>query len=309
MEGERMSRVAVIGVGDLGSSIGYEVASRGFVEELVLIDIYRELAEGNAADIEQALAFRNNTKVYAGDYVDARGSDVIIVTAGRPRTPDTKSRMELLRFNKEIIQDVASRLGEFRGEPVIITLTNPVDVMNYLIWKYTDFDRRKILGSAGQLDSSRFRVVLSRAFNVPVLDVEAYVIGEHGDGQVPVFSRVKIKQEKTTFARAEQENIKEELKSAALEVISKKGATTFAPASNTADIVQSVLQNGKDLVVCSTVLDGEYGVSDVSIGVPAVIGRRGINEIVEWRLEDVEWNLFYMGAQKLRTVISEILSS
>ncbi|MFQ6095577.1 MAG: malate dehydrogenase [Candidatus Bathyarchaeia archaeon] len=304
-----MGKVAVIGVGKLGSCISYEIASRGIAEEIVLIDIYRELAEGNAEDIEQALAFRNNTEVYAGEYEDANGSDVIIVTAGKPRTPEMKSRMELLKVNKEIIRDVVLKLRDVGGEPIIITLTNPVDVMNYLMWMYTDLDRRRVLGSAGQLDSSRFRVVLSKRFKVPVLEVDAYVIGEHGDNQVPVFSRVKIKGEKRIFAEAEQQEIKENLRAAALGVISKKGATLFAPASNTADIVQSVLDDRKNLAVCSVVLDGEYGLSDVSIGVPVIVGRRGVEKIVEWDLEDTESTLFYRGAQRLKGVIGEILGS
>jgi len=304
-----MIKVAIIGVGNLGSSIGYEIAGRGIVDELVLIDTIRELAEGNAADIEQALAFRNNMKVYAGGYEYAKGSDVVIVTAGKPRTPDMRSRMELLRSNMKIIRDVALELREIGGAPVVITLTNPVDVMNYLMWSYTHFDRSRILGSAGQLDSSRFRAVLSRILNVPVLDVEAYVIGEHGDSQVPVFSRVKIKGEKRTFPNAEKEKINEELKGAASEVISKKGATIFAPANNTADVVESVLQDKRDLAVCSVVLDGEYDVRGVSIGVPTILGRLGVEEIVEWNLDVAERKLFYMGVQELKDTISGILGS
>ena len=304
-----MIKVAIIGVGNLGSSIGYEIAGRGIVDELVLIDTIRELAEGNAADIEQALAFRNNMKVYAGGYEDAKGSDVVIVTAGKPRTPDMRSRMELLRSNMKIIRDVALELREIGGAPVVITLTNPVDVMNYLMWSYTQFDRRRTVGSAGQLDSSRFRAVLSRILNVPVLDVEAYVIGEHGDSQVPVFSRVKIKGEKRTFPNAEKEKINEELKGAASEVISKKGATIFAPANNTADVVESVLQDKRDLAVCSVVLDGEYDVRGVSIGVPTILGRLGVEEIVEWNLDVAERKLFYMGARELKDTISGILGS
>jgi len=304
-----MSKVSVIGVGNLGSCISYEIASRGVVEELVLIDIYRELAEGNAEDIAQALAFKNNTEVHAGDYKDTKGSDIIIVTAGKPRTPDMKSRMELLNVNKRIIRDVALKLRDVGGEPVIITLSNPVDIMNYLMWRFTGFKRKRILGSAGQLDSSRFRVVLSKRFKVPVLDVEAYVIGEHGDNQVPIFSRIKIKGERKTFTEAEKEEIRREIKKAALEVISKKGATIFAPASNTADIVQSVLQDKKNLVVCSAILDGEYGLKNVSIGVPVIIGRAGVEKIMEWDLDDSEKELFYAGANKLRNIISDISSS
>ncbi|MEM2875537.1 MAG: malate dehydrogenase [Candidatus Bathyarchaeia archaeon] len=303
-----MSKVAVIGVGNLGSCISYEIASRGIVDELALVDIYRELAEGNAEDIEQALAFRNYVKVYAGSYEDVKGSDLVVVTAGKPRTPDIKSRMELLKVNKEVIRNVALKLRDIVGESVVITLTNPVDVMNYLMWRYTGFDRRRILGSAGQLDSSRFRIVLSKRFKVPVLDVEAYVIGEHGDDQVPIFSKVKIKGENRTLYGVEREEIIEDLKRSALGVISKKGATTFAPASNTADIAQSILQDRKDLAVCSVVLEGEYGLSGLSIGVPVIIGRQGIEKILEWDLEEGERRLFNAGAEKLKRIIQETFS-
>jgi len=183
-----MCKATVIGVGNLGSCIAYELVARGIVDQIVLIDIYRELAEGNAEDISQAMAFRSNVEVAPGDYEDADGSEVVIVAAGKPRTPDMKSRMDLLKVNLRIIESVASDIRKIRGEPIVVTLTNPVDVMNYVMWKRTGFDRRRVIGSAGMLDSARFRKALSRKLGVPVLDVEAYVIGEHGDNQVPVFS-------------------------------------------------------------------------------------------------------------------------
>ena len=302
-----MVKITIIGVGNLGSCIGYEVANRGLADELVLIDIYKDLAEGNAEDIEQSLAFRNNTKVYAGDYCDAEGSDIIIVTAGKPRSPEMKSRMDLLNINNKIIREVALNLKALKDDSILITLTNPVDVMNYLMWKYTGFDRRKVLGSAGQLDSARFRVVLSRRFNVPVLDVNAFVIGEHGENQVPVFSMVKIKGEKVTFKVDEKRIITAKLRESALKVISKKGATIYAPANNTANIIQNIIQDGEDICICSTILDGEYGLKDISIGVPVRIGREGVKEIIEWRLDDEERRLFNRGAERLHKTIREIL--
>jgi len=298
-----MSKATVIGVGSLGSCIAYEVANRGLVDELVLIDVYRDLAEGNAADIEQSLAFRNNTRVTVGDYKDAEGSRVIIIAAGKPRTPEMRSRVELLEVNRRIVKDVASNLRDLRGDFIIITLTNPVDVMNYLMWRYTGLDRRRVLGSAGMLDSSRFRSVLSKRYSVPILDVTAYVIGEHGDNQVPVFSKVQIGGEYKTFTEGEKAEINSELKESALRVISKKGATIFAPANNTVNTVQAILKDEKSLVACSVVLNGEYGLKNISIGVPAILGKSGIERILEWKLDGDEEKSFYSGAEEIRKVI------
>lgn len=298
-----MSKISVIGVGNLGSCISYEVANRGIVDELVLVDIYRDLAEGNAEDITQAMAFRNNVKVYAGEYDDVSGSDVVVVTAGKPRTSDMKTRMDLLNVNKRIIKDVASKLKRLEGDFVVVTLTNPVDLINYLMWRYTGFDRRRVIGSAGQLDTARFRTVLSRRYKVPVLDVKAYVIGEHGDKQVPLFSMVELNGKRRIFSKEEQMDIREGLRKSALEVISKKGATVYAPANNTVNVIQSILEDEKELAVCSAVLQGEYGLSDLSIGVPVIIGRNGIKKVLEWKLDEEERSVFYQGAERLKKTI------
>ncbi|MDH5795416.1 MAG: malate dehydrogenase [Candidatus Bathyarchaeota archaeon] len=302
-----MSKATVIGVGSLGSCIAYEIANRGLVDELVLVDICRELAEGNAADISQALAFRSNVKVTDGSYGEAEDSDIVVVTAGKPRTPDMESRMELLEANKKIISTVASNLKKMSGNPVIVTLTNPVDVMNYVMWKSTGLERGRALGSAGMLDSARFRTVLSRRCRAPILDVEAYVIGEHGENQVPVFSKVKVRGKMTTFSMRERTGIAHELRQSALDVISKKGATIFAPANNTANLVESILKNSKETAVCSAVLDGEYGLGKVSIGVPVTLGLNGIERIVQWELDEEERRSFYRGADYLSKTVRELL--
>ncbi|MEM1530597.1 MAG: malate dehydrogenase [Candidatus Bathyarchaeia archaeon] len=300
-------KVSVIGVGNLGSCIAYELANRGIVEEMVLIDIVRDLAEGNAMDIGHSIAFRNNTKVYAGDYSDAEGSHIIVVTAGKPRSPEMKTRLELLEVNKRIIADVAQNLKRLGDEPILITLTNPVDIMNYLLWKYTGMPRRKVIGSASMLDSARFRYFLSRKYGVSVLDVEAYVIGEHGENQVPVFSRVKIRGEVRGFTSLERSEIIDELKKSALAVISKKGATVYAPANNTVNMIESIIRGERRISICSAVLEGEYGLKDISIGVPVTLGKNGIEEIHEWSLDEDERKLFYLGAESIRKAIESIL--
>ncbi len=295
-----MSKATVIGVGNLGSCIAYQIANLGLVHELILVDVYRDLAEGNAADIEQALAFHSNLKVRSGDYKDAEGSDVIVVTAGKPRTPEMKSRIELLEVNKKIIQEVALNLKRMKNEPIVVTLTNPVDIMNFLMYKNTGFDRRRVLGSAGMLDSSRLRIVLSKKYSASVLDIEAYVIGEHGESQVPVFSQIRIKGKRMAFNEIERAEIIKELSKSALDVINKKGATIFAPTNNTIDMLQMILRDEKRIAVCSVVLDGEYGLKGVSIGVPVILGRKGVEKILEWELDDEERQSLYKGANYIK---------
>lgn len=304
-----MIKITVIGVGNLGSCIAYEIACRRLVDRIVLVDVFRELAEGNALDIAQAIAFRNNTEVVAGNYEDTRGSNIIVVTAGKPRTPDMKSRMDLLEANAKIIMSVASELKKLKETPVIITLTNPVDIMNYVMWKSMGMDRRKVIGSAGMLDSARFKTVLSAKYGVSNLDVEAYVIGEHGDNQVPVFSQVRIKNQKKTFSEVERFEVMNRLKDSALQVISKKGATIYAPASNTANIIEAIVKDEKKGAVCSVVLEGEYGLKDVSLGVPVILGCNGVEKVVEWNLDEHEKTLFRKGADQLKDTIKTIFGS
>jgi len=300
-------KISVIGVGNLGSCIAYEIANRGLTEELVLIDILRDLAEGNAADIGQAIAFRNNVEVYAGDYEDAADSEMIVVTAGKPRTPKMKTRLELLEVNKKIISNVAQRIRRIAKDSIVITLTNPVDVINYLMWRYTGFPRRRVIGSAGMLDSARFRYVLSRRHSVPVLDVEAYVIGEHGENQVPVFSKVKIGGEDIKFADEEKIEIFRDLRKSALTVISKKGATIYAPANNTVNMIEAILERKRNIYVCSAILDGEYNLKNISIGVPVILGENGIEKIIEWNLDEDEEKIFYSGAKNIENAIKSVL--
>jgi malate dehydrogenase len=301
-----MKKVAIVGSGNLGSCIAYEIANRNLVDELVLIDVFHDLAEGNAADIRQGIAFRNNTKVFAGNFQDAMGSQVVVVTAGKPRTQNMKSRMDLLKINKNIIFDVAEKIKKHCPKSIIVTLTNPVDIMNFLMWKKTGFDRRRILGSAGMLDSARFRNVLKTSLDVSILDLDAYVMGEHGEYQVPVFSQVKVKGKIFYLNKKEKTEIIKKIKEAATDVISKKGATIYAPANNTANILQMILCDEKKAGICSVVLQGEYGIEGVSLGVPIIIGQQGVEEFLEWQLSNNEKSVLLKGTKKMRNIIKKI---
>lgn len=296
-----MPKISFIGAGNLGSAIAYEVATRGIAQEIVLIDILKDLAEGQAADIQQALPFRNMTKVRSGDYPDLQGSDVIVLTAGKPRTPDMKDRLELAKINKNILSSIIPHIKQHAPQAIIITITNPMDIINHLLYQQ-GFSRQKVIGSGGQLDSSRFRSVLGH----PTHQVEAHILGEHGEQQIPVFSKVLVNGKKVTYSEPEQQQIMEDIRQSAHKVISKKGATVYAPASNTADMVEAIVKDSRKLMICSVNLQGEYGLYGVSLGVPCVLGKNGIENVEEWDLSIKEHGKLKSAAEKLKGILKEL---
>src|SRR3989338_7880508 len=296
-----MSKLSLLGSGNLGAAIAYEIASRNLVDELVLIDILKDLAQGQAADIQQALPFRNKTKVYSADYPALTNSDIIIITAGKPRTPEMNDRLQLAEINFRIVGSILSEIKRYSPHSIIITITNPMDLINHFIHQQ-GFRRERVIGSGGQLDSSRFRVALG----YPEKEVEAYVLGEHGEDQVPIFSRVAINGVKQSCSSTERENIKKKIRQAALTIIQKKGATVFAPASNTADMVEAILKNQHKLMVCSANLQGEYGLEDVSVGVPVIVGEKGIERIEEWELDEEELPQLREAGRKMKELYATL---
>ena len=296
-----MTKLSIIGAGNLGAAIAYEIASRGLVDEVVLIDILKDLAEGQAVDIQQALPFRNRTQVYSADYPALANSDIIILTAGKPRTPEMSDRLLLAEINVKIVGSILQEIKKYCPQSIMITITNPMDLINHFIFKH-GFSKEKVIGSGGQLDSSRFRVALGH----PQQQVEAYVLGEHGEDQVPIFSRVKINGQPRAFSSSEQETIKQKIKQSALTVIQKKGATVFAPASNTADMVEAIVKNQHRLMICSVNLQGEYGLADVSLGVPVILGKNGIEKIEEWNLDNQELQQLQEAGRKLKGLYATI---
>ncbi len=296
-----MVKVSIIGSGNLGAVIGYEIATRGIVDELVFVDIIKDLAEGQAADIQQALPFRNRARIYAGDYPAIAGSEVIVLTAGKPRTPDLKDRLQLAEINIKIVGSILQEIKKRAPGAVIVTLTNPLDIINRFIHTF-GFARERVIGSGGQLDSSRFRVALG----FPDKPVEAYVLGEHGEDQVPIFSNVNIEGNRMQFMAPEKTEILGKIKQSALAVIQKKGATVFAPACNTAEMVEAIIKDQKKRMMCSVNLNGEYGLHDVSLGIPVVLGKKGVEHIETWDLGADEIRQLQEAGKKLQEFYASV---
>ena len=269
-----MARLAILGVGRIGGELAYLAASLGITDELVLYDTAPDLLKAQVLDIRHT----GLDIAVSSEVNDIRDADLCVFSAGMPRNPSVKTRADLLHANLPATRSCAGILKEFSG--VLITVTNPMDINNYYLAKTTGIPRERCIGFGGQLDSARFGIALGSQN----LSGHPSVLGEHGEHQVPVFSRLDTKVETPL-----REEILRELQGASMEVIRGKGGTVFGPALHLARLVRMVLQDTREPAICSAVLDGEYGLEDCSLGVPVRVGRDGIREIEEWELD--AWEL------------------
>ncbi|WP_053948894.1 malate dehydrogenase [Halolamina sediminis] len=303
-----MTKVSVVGAaGTVGAAAGYNLALRDVVDELVYVDIpeQEDVTVGQAADANHGVAYDSNTTVRQGGYADTAGSDVVIITAGIPREPG-QTRIDLAGDNAPIMDDIGSSIAEHNDDFVTITTSNPVDLLNRHLYETGDRDRSKVIGFGGRLDSARFRYVLSERFDTQVGNVEATILGEHGDAQVPVFSKVRVDGRDPEFTSDEREEIFADLQQSAMDVIERKGATEWGPATGVAHMAEAVIRDTGEVLPGSIVLDGEYGYEDTAFGVPIKLGENGVEEVVEWDLSDYESGLMDDAAEKLRDQYAKI---
>ncbi|MFB6303947.1 MAG: malate dehydrogenase [Haloferacaceae archaeon] len=303
-----MSKVSIIGAaGTVGAAAGYSLALRDVADEIVFVDIpdKEDEAVGQAADANHGVAYDSNTTVRQGGYEATAGSDVVVITAGIPRQPG-QTRIDLAGDNAPIMEDIYESLAEHSDDFVSVTTSNPVDLLNRHLYEAGDRSRHQVIGFGGRLDSARFRYVLAERFDAPVRNVEATILGEHGDAQVPVFSKVRVDGRDPSFDADEREEILGALQESAMDVIERKGATQWGPATGVAHTVEAILRDTGEVLPCSVKLDGEYGHEDTAFGVPCKLGSDGVEEVVEWDLESYEEDLMGDAAAKLRDQYDEI---
>jgi len=265
-----MVRLAVMGVGRIGGEVAFLATAQGLVDELVLYDQVRRLLRAQVLDIRHT----GLPVTVTTDIRDIRDADICVFAAGSSRTPAVKTRADLLAVNLPAARKCARLLHGFSG--LLVTVTNPMDVNNFLLHHLTGIPRERCIGFGGQLDSARFALALRQRD----LEGPAYVLGEHGEHQVPVFSRLP-----RPVADSRREEILHELKGASMEVIKGKGGTVFGPAYHIVSLIRILLADTRDTVPCSAVLDGEYRISECSLGVPVRVGHAGIHDIVQWDLD------------------------
>lgn len=308
------SKVAVIGTGFVGASTAFALSLNQHANEMVLIDANKNKAIGEAMDINHGLSFVGQMSVYAGEYSDCADCDVIIVTAGLGRKPG-ETRLDLAKKNAMVAKDIVSGIMKYYNSGVILVVSNPVDILTYLIQKWSDLPAGRVIGTGTVLDSSRFRYLLSRRLNVDIRNVHGYIIGEHGDSQLPAWSATHIAGKNideycslpdSGFTEADKPIIAEEVKKAGAEIIKSKGATYYAIAVTVNTIVETLLKNQNTIRTVSSVIRGNYGIRDVALSLPAVIGSDGIEDILDLKLTLQEEDALRYSAEQVNLVLREV---
>jgi len=294
-------KISLIGAGQIGGTLAHLIATKELAD-VVLFDVAEGIAKGKALDISQSLAIdgANVNLIGTNNYEDTKNSDVIIITAGVPRKPGM-TRDDLLGINLKIIKQVAEGIKNTSPDAFVICITNPLDVIVMALQKYSGLPKNKVVGMAGVLDSSRFKHFLSQELQVPIKDIDSFVLGGHGDTMVPMPNRTKIGNKPlmdfVKEGKISQERLNEIIdrtRNGGAEIVKylEKGSAFYAPAASGVEMAESYLKNQKKTLPCAAYLDGEYGVKDLYLGVPIVIGSNGIEKVEILELDSDERKYF-----------------
>ena len=297
-----MSKISLIGAGQIGGTLAHLIGLKELVDEVVLFDVASGVAKGKGLDIAQSSSVDGFNVKFSGTdkYEDIKGSDVIIITAGVPRKPGM-SRDDLLGINLKIIKQVAQGIKKNSPDAFVICITNPLDVMVMALQKYSGLPANKVVGMAGILDSSRFKLFLSLELNVPVKDIEAMVMGGHGDTMVPLprFTKVSGKPlldlvKEGKISKDKLESINQRTRDGGAEIVKylEKGSAFYAPAASGVEMAEAYLKDSKKMLPCAAHLNGQYGISNIYAGVPVIVGKNGIEKIEEIELDENEKSEF-----------------
>lgn len=305
-------KVTVVGAGAVGASCAEYIAMKNFASDVVLVDIKEGVAEGKAMDLMQTASLNNfDTRITGttGDYSQTAGSEVAVITSGVPRKPGM-TREELIGTNAKIVKEVTENLIQHSPDITIVVVANPMDTMTYMIHKTTDLPKEKIIGMGGALDSARFKYRLAEALKCPISDVDGMVIGAHSDtGMVPLLSKATRSGVPVTkfLDHEKQDYVEQETRVGGATLTKLLGTSAwYAPGAAVSSLVQSIVCDQKKMIPCSLLLDGEYGQSDICMGVPAIIGKNGVEEIVEIDLTDDEKKKYAEAADAVRKVNGDL---
>ncbi|MED1469852.1 L-lactate dehydrogenase [Bacillus salipaludis] len=315
MNKEKVNRVVLVGTGAVGCSYAYSLINQGVAEELVLIDVNEAKAEGEAMDLNHGMPFAPSPiNVWSGTYQDCANADLVVITAGLAQKPG-ETRLELVEKNTKIFKQIVKSIMESGFDGIFLVATNPVDILTYITWKESGLPKERVIGSGTVLDSARLRSALGKYFNVDTRNVHAAIIGEHGDTELPVWSHAMIGIENLDTVLERKGDLKKEcleevfvnVRDAAYQIIERKGATYYGIGMSLVRITKAILNNENSILTVSAYLNGEYEQNDVYIGVPAVINRSGIREVVEIELNEKEKEQFNHSVSVLKETMKPVI--
>ena len=308
-----MKKVTIVGAGKYGSMTALRVAEYDIVDQVVMTDIVEGLPQGLALDMNQSRYVENFSSKIVGtnDYQDTSESDVVVITAGLPRKPGM-TRMDLLEVNAKIVSDVTTNILQHSASPIIIVVTNPLDQMTTLVSQVSGLPKNKVIGQAGVLDSSRFAYFISEKLNVDMNEVEALTLGSHGETMVPVPSQCKVSGKPISELLSEDEisELVQKTSDGGAEIVGllKTGSAYFAPSSAAATMVKSIISDSNEIMPACSWVDGEFGINDVYLGVPTMLGSEGVTKVVEIDLKDDELDALKTASNAVKTKVDELNS-
>jgi len=309
-----IKKAAIIGMGFVGSSIAFALMQRGQFDELVLIDANPKKAEGEAMDLSHGLPYTFSANIHTGDYADVADAAVIIITAGAAQK-EGETRLDLIRKNAAIMKSIVRQIKAVRAEGVLLIVANPVDALTHIAYRESGFPKSRVFGSGTVLDTARFKYLLSRHLSVDAKNVHAVIVGEHGDSEVPVWSIANVSGipvndfcELRGFTRHDEnmKKIEEDVVNSAYSIIEKKGATYYGIALSVAHIVSCLVNDTHAMLPVSAELEGEYGISDVALSVPCLVGKSGIERILPLPMTGEELSRVRASAETLKKALSTL---
>lgn len=291
-----MAKVTVFGTGMVGASYAYKLLGSGLASEMVLVDANRERAEGEVMDLNHAMPFDKPCQVKVGSYEEMVGSDIVVISAGSAQRPG-ETRLDLVSRNTAIFKNIIPQIAQAAPNAILIIATNPVDIMTQAAITYSGFQPGQVIGSGTILDTARFRYLLGQYHQVDPRSVHAYIIGEHGDSEVPVYSTASIagiglaevcRQQGRTYSQPDMDHIFEQVRTAAYEIIKRKGSTYYAIASGLYRLTEAVLRDQATVFSVSNALTGQYGLDGVCLSLPMIVTRQGVTKILTLPLNETE---------------------
>ncbi|GAQ25682.1 L-lactate dehydrogenase [Tepidanaerobacter syntrophicus] len=313
MKKKAKGKIVMVGAGFVGSTIAYTAVVSGIASEIVFVDVNRDKAEGEAMDMSHGLAYVKQVDIRAGEYSDCKDADIVVITAGINRKPG-QSRLDLAKINVKIVQDVIVNVTKYTSDAIILVVSNPVDILTYFAQKISGLPRYQVIGTGTTLDTARFKYLIGKNCEVNVRNVHAYIIGEHGDSEVPLWSTANIAgkpleefwADSGKDGAVEKSKLIEDVRDAGAEIIKKKGATYYGIGLTTTNILSAMLGNENSVLTVSSVLDGEYGIKDVALSLPSVVNVKGIDRIFNINISEDEQLMLNESATKLKETIRQV---
>lgn len=308
-------KIAIIGAGNVGSTFAFALIISGLAREIVLIDINEKLATGECMDLNHGLSFSHPTKIYPAGFEGCQDADIVVITAGANQKPG-QTRIDLVNKNLAIFKEIIPVISGYAPDAILLVVTNPVDILTYVTLKLSGFPPNRVIGSGTVLDTARLKYMISEYAQVDPSNIHTYIIGEHGDTELPVWSNATIGgMDIETYcsdyaglrnAKNELDGIFVKVKNAAYQIIQAKGATNYSIALALVKITRSIIRNENSILPVSTLVTDYYGISDVCISIPSIVNSLGVEQYLRLNLSEYEQKLFKHSAYTLKEIISKI---